>query len=88
MRSATTCRGCEGAANLRMIWRLMPTFVVSFLVVIVMLVNYYSPSLAGLAGIAIALVLSAFQGPYRPTLKGMSKALHEGLRWSRCSRCC
>jgi len=69
----------EGEANLRLVWRLLPTFVVSFTVVIVMLVNYYSPSLSGLAGIATALVLSAFQGPYRPTLIVMRSALIEGL---------
>jgi TRAP-type uncharacterized transport system fused permease subunit len=49
------------------------------MVVVVMLVNYYSPSMAGLSGIATALVLSAFQGPYRPTVKGMKAALIEGL---------
>lgn len=69
----------EGKANLRLIWRLVPAFLVSFVVVIVMLVNYYSPSMAGLAGIVVALVLSAFQGPYRPTLAGMRAALIEGL---------
>lgn len=69
----------EGGANLGMVWRLLPTFAVSFLVVIVMLVNYYSPSMAGLAGIVTALVLSVFQGRYRPTLEGMRKALIEGL---------
>ena len=69
----------RGEANVRMMWRLLPTFVVSFLVVIVMLVNFYSPSMAGLSGIAVALVLSAFQGPYRPTLQGMRTALREGL---------
>jgi TRAP transporter 4TM/12TM fusion protein len=69
----------EGAADTRMIWRLVPTFVVSFLIVITMLVNYFSPSVAGLSGIAAALVLSVFQGPYRPTLKAMRGALMEGL---------
>jgi TRAP transporter 4TM/12TM fusion protein len=69
----------EGKADLRLIWRLMPAFLVSFVVVIVMLVNYYSPSMAGLAGIVVALVLSAFQGPYRPKLAGMRTALIEGL---------
>jgi len=68
-----------GGANLGLVWRLIPTFVVSFVVVIVMLVNYYSPSVAGLAGIVTALVLSLFQGPYRPTLKGMRTALIDGL---------
>ena len=69
----------EGEANLRLVWRLIPTFVISFLVVIVMLVNYFSPSVAGLCGIAVALALSVFQGPFRPTLKGMRAALIEGL---------
>ena len=69
----------EGSANLALVRRLIPTFLVSFVVVIVMLVNYYSPSMAGLAGIVTALVLSAFQGPYRPTLKGMRAALIDGL---------
>src|SRR5688572_1955841 len=69
----------EGSADLALVRRLVPTFLVSFVVVIVMLVNYYSPSMAGLAGIVTALVLSAFQGPYRPTLKGMRAALIDGL---------
>jgi len=69
----------EGGANMRMVWRLVPTFFVSFLVVIVMLVNYFSPSISGLCGIATALVLSVFQGPYRPKLASMRTALIEGL---------
>jgi TRAP transporter 4TM/12TM fusion protein len=69
----------EGRANPAVIWRLLPAFAISFVVVIVMLVNYYSPSMAGLAGIATALVLSAFQGPFRPTLKGMRAAMIEGF---------
>ena len=68
-----------GSADLRMIWRLVPAFVVSFVVVIVMLVNFFSPSMAGLAGIATALVLSVFQGPYRPTFQGMRSAFLEGV---------
>ena len=66
-------------ANLKIVWRLIPAFVVSFITVIVLLVNYFSPSVAGMAGIAVALVLSVFQGPYRPKLKDMRTALHEGL---------
>jgi TRAP-type uncharacterized transport system fused permease subunit len=45
----------------------------------VLLVNYYSPSVAGLSGTATALVLSVFQGKYRPTWKGMRAALIEGI---------
>ena len=66
----------------------MPAFVISFVTVIVLLVNYYSPSVAGIAGIVVALVLSVFQGPYRPKLKEMRTALQEGLCWFRCCRCC
>ena len=66
-------------ANLRIVWRLIPAFVISFVTVIVLLVNYYSPSVAGMAGIVAALVLSVFQGPYRPKLNDMRTALQEGL---------
>lgn len=69
----------EGGADIRMVWRLVPTFFISFIVVIVMLVNYYSPSVAGITGTVVALILSVFQGPYRPTFKGMRDALLEGL---------
>ncbi len=67
------------SANLSIVWRLIPTFVISFLSVIILLVNYYSPSVAGMAGVVVALVLSVFQGPYRPKLKQMKTALEEGL---------
>ena len=66
-------------ANLRIIWRLIPTFAISFLTVIILLVNYYSPAVAGMAGIVVALVLSLLQGPYLPKLKDMKVALQEGL---------
>jgi hypothetical protein len=33
--------------DMRIIWRLLPAFAVSFLTVIVMLANYYSASVAG-----------------------------------------
>ena len=66
-------------ANLKLVWRLIPAFAISFVTVIVLLVNYFSPSVAGMAGIVVALVLSVFQGPYRPKLKDMRTALQEGL---------
>jgi TRAP transporter 4TM/12TM fusion protein len=65
--------------NMQVIWRLLPAFAASFLAVVVLLVNYYSPSIAGLGGIAVALALSVFQGPYRPKLAQIKSALHEGL---------
>jgi TRAP-type uncharacterized transport system fused permease subunit len=45
----------------------------------VLLVNYYSPSTAGIAGVAVALVLAVFQGPYRPKLAELRAAFQEGL---------
>jgi len=66
-------------ANMTVIWRLLPAFGVSFLTVIVLLMNYYSPSVAGISGIVVALVLSAFQGPYRPKLRDFRAAVQEGL---------
>ncbi len=59
--------------------RILPTFVLSFSVVIVLLLGYRSPSYAGLLGICVALVVCLFQGRYRPSLKGMLRALDEGL---------
>jgi TRAP transporter 4TM/12TM fusion protein len=65
--------------NRRVIVRLLPTFAISFLTVIVLLVNYYSPAMAGIAGVVIALVLAVFQGPYRPKWKEFRGAFQEGL---------
>ena len=65
--------------NVSIILRLLPAFGISFLTVILMLGNYYSASVAGLSGIAVALVLSVFQGPYRPKLKELKAAFQEGL---------
>lgn len=65
--------------NLQILWRLAPAFGISFLTVIVLLVNYYSPSTAGIAGVVVALVLSVFQGPYRPKFSELKAAFQEGL---------
>jgi TRAP transporter 4TM/12TM fusion protein len=65
--------------NMQIIWRLLPTFALSFLTVIIMLVNYYSPSVAGMAGVAVALILAVFQGKYRPKFKEIRAAFEEGL---------
>lgn len=63
-----------------MIWRMLPAFVLSFGVVLWLLVHYYSPSLAGLAGVAVALIVGfAVQGPYRPTWKQFYQAMDEGF---------
>jgi TRAP-type uncharacterized transport system fused permease subunit len=65
--------------NMQIIWRLLPAFAISFLTVIVMLANYYSASVSGIAGVVVALVLSVFQGPYRPKLAQLRVAFEDGL---------
>lgn len=60
-------------------WRTLPAFVVSFVAVCWLLLDYYSPSMAGFTGCAIALALSAFQGRYRPSFRQLAAALEEGL---------
>ena len=62
-----------------MIWRLLPTFVLSFGVVLWLLLGYRSPAIAGLWGIVIALGLSIFQGRYRPSLRKLYGAVQEGF---------
>lgn len=61
------------------ILRTFPAFIVSFIAVCWLLLDYYSPSVAGLAGCVIALALSAFQGRYRPPLRQLALALEEGV---------
>lgn len=63
----------------RMIWRMAPTFLVPFALVIWLLLGFRSPGYAAIAGIIAALVLSQFQGPYRPTRRELLSALREGL---------
>ena len=63
----------------QLVCRVAPTFVISFAVVLLMLVLHYSPSIAGMCGIAVALALALFQGRYRPTARKIVSALEEGL---------
>ena len=44
-----------------------------------LLLFYFSPSLAGLVGIAVALALCLFQGRYRPSLSSFVNSLEEGF---------
>jgi TRAP transporter 4TM/12TM fusion protein len=67
------------AVNREVIWRTFPAFFVSFVAVCWLLLDYYSPSVAGFTGCAVALALAAFQGPYRPSLRQLGAALEEGL---------
>lgn len=66
-------------ADTKCVLRLMPTFLVSFVVVLVLLLNYYSPSLAGMYGIIVALTLCVFQGKYRPNVREFAHSFEEGL---------
>lgn len=62
-----------------LIWRMLPTFLVSFIAVIYLLLGFRSPGYAALVGIALALVFAAMQGSYRPTLAQIRDAFREGL---------
>lgn len=59
--------------------RLLPTFCVSFGLVLWLLLGYRSPAFAGLVGIMSALGMAILQGPYRPRLRSLFKALDEGI---------
>ncbi len=61
------------------ILRTLPAFLVSFAVVCVLLVNYYSPSFAGFVGCLIALAMSFLQGKDRPTVKELKNSFLEGF---------
>ncbi len=61
------------------IWRMLPTFLASFTAVVVLLIGYYSPAIAGIVGIALALGLCVFQGRYRPKMREMYDAFLDGL---------
>ncbi len=62
-----------------LIARLMPTFLISFGAVLVLLLGYYSPSLAGVTGIVLALAFGLLQGRYRMRLRELSEAFREAL---------
>lgn len=63
----------------KVILRTMPAFLVSFVVVCILLVNYYSPSFAGFVGCLIALAMGFLQGKDRPTLKDLKNSFLEGF---------
>ncbi|MEO0620726.1 MAG: TRAP transporter fused permease subunit [Pseudomonadota bacterium] len=69
----------EEVVDTEMIWRLLPTFVISFGVVLWLLLGYRSPAIAGLWGIVLALGLCLFQGKYRPSGKQLYSAIEEGF---------
>jgi TRAP transporter 4TM/12TM fusion protein len=65
--------------DIQAILRTLPAFLVSFVVVCWLLIDYYSPSLAGFTGCIVALALCLFQGKYRPKPRQLMLALEEGL---------
>ncbi len=69
----------EETVDTGVIWRTLPAFSISFVAVCWLLIDYYSPSMAGLAGCLIALTLSLFQGRYRPSIRQLASALEEGF---------
>jgi TRAP transporter 4TM/12TM fusion protein len=66
-------------ADLMMIARMSPTFLISFGVVLWLLLGYRSPAIAGLWGIVLALGFSMLQGRYRPKWKELYEAVDEGF---------
>ena len=62
-----------------LILRLLPAFLISFCIVMYMLISYYSPSLAGLIGMLVALVLGLFQGRDRVRWRDVVPAFKDAL---------
>jgi TRAP transporter 4TM/12TM fusion protein len=62
-----------------LIFRLLPAFLISFSIVMYMLVSYYSPSLAGLIGMLVALFLGLLQGRDRVRWRNVVPAFKEAL---------
>jgi TRAP transporter 4TM/12TM fusion protein len=69
----------EAQADRELILRMLPAFLGSFAVVLVLLLNYRSPSFAGLMGTVVALLLCLFQGRYRPKLRTFFESVEDGL---------
>ena len=67
------------AVDTMRIKRLMPTFLISFGVVLWLLLGYRSPAIAGMWGVILAVAVSMFQGKYRPTMRQLYEAVEEGF---------
>jgi len=65
--------------DVAVMWRTLPAFLISFVAVCWLLLQYYSPSMAGFTGCLIALGLAAFQGRHRPSARQLALALEEGV---------
>ncbi len=69
----------DESVDMALIWRMTPTFLVSFVAVIWLLLGFRSPGYAALIGMAAAVLLALFQGPYRPKLTDIKEAFREGM---------
>ena len=69
----------QDKVDYKAIWRMLPTFLASFTAVVILLVGYFSPAIAGIVGISIAVSLCLFQGRYRPKPREMYDAFLDGL---------
>jgi TRAP-type uncharacterized transport system fused permease subunit len=69
----------DEAVDGALILRLLPAFLISFCIVMYMLISYYSPSLAGLIGMVVALFLGLFQGRDRLRLRDLAPAFKDAL---------
>ena len=67
------------AVDRQAIWRLLPSFVIPFGVVIFMLTRYYPPALTGLVGIVLALAVWALNGKYRVSVREVLAGMATGL---------
>ncbi len=67
------------AVDYKAIWRMLPTFLIAFAAVVILLIGYYSPAIAGIVGITLAVGLCPLQGRYRPKFKEMYEAYIDGL---------
>lgn len=70
-----------GDIDKNLIYRLLPVFLIPFIVLFVLLLLYYSPNIASLYGIASMLVVGfLFQGKkHRPTLNTFKDSFKNGL---------
>ena len=67
------------AVDWNAIWRLLPSFIIPFGVVIWMLTRYVSPALTGLVGIGLALVIWALNGKYRVSVREVLAGIATGF---------
>lgn len=65
--------------DLKLVWRIAPTFLIAFGIVMYLLLGYYSPSYAGLIGTIVALALGMTQGSFRPKFPHVVVAFRDAI---------